>query len=448
MIITLVRTFSDTISGFYIFLFFCILTQKKQHYRTLLLMGMLLSILANIILGTLYDWIANLSYDHDLSYLFFNSLITSVLLSIFIQVIYKKPLRDYIFSLSCSYAIYILVYMFSYSLSLKTLYPLLNMIYPSFIYTYLAFCFPFVLLAYGVAYIMKKFQYHRIIVSYYQTTHAEWKTYLLSFSLFLMQGILHVLFGTPDYQSQYFFAIGLVCFMTFLFCSSLLLRLNLEQEKNRSAQYALAWQNTYNQTLENIQKEVRSFRHDYKNMLSSLVLNVRDGQMEAAELNDLLIHFDTQIDEKMKLTRQLSHVGIIETKSLLMNKLTLIEQYKIPIVFEVLYPFDHVGMSTLDFNRCLGILIDNAIEEVHQYGGDIMIVMLREEHSLSITIENTLMREVDILEVYHEAYSSKGSNRGIGLSNYRHLVEKYDNVCTSTLCQNHRFLQELRIEDR
>lgn len=448
MIIALIRTFSDTISGFYIFLFFCILTQRKPRYRTLLIMGMLLSILANIILGALYDWMAELSYDHDLSYLFFNSVITSVLLTIFIKVIYKQSLRDYILPLSCAYAIYILVYMFSYSLSLKTIYPFLNAVSPSFNYTYLVFCFPFVFFAYGVAYIMKKFQYQRIIVSYYQTTHAVGKTYLLSLSLFLMQGILHVLFGTPDYRSQYFFAIGLVCIMTFLLCSSLLLRLNLEQEKNRSAQYALAWQNTYNQTLENIQREVRSFRHDYKNMLSSLVLNAREGQMEATELNDLLLHFDTQIDEKMKLTRQLSHVEIIETKSLLMNKLTLIEQYKIPIVFEVLYPFDHVGMSTLDFNRCLGILIDNAIEEVHQYGGDIMIVILREVHSLSITIENTIMREVDIQKIYDEDYSSKESNRGIGLSNYRHLVEKYDNVCTSTLCQNQRFLQELRIEDR
>ena len=203
----------------------------------------------------------------------------------------------------------------------------------------------------------------------------------------------------------------------------------------------------YIQELESIQSSMRSFRHDYKNMMSSLYLQSREGNIEEIEKNihGLIDDFDENIDRKMNLTVQMANIQISEVKSLLYKKITEIQKKGIDFRMEVMYPVEETGMKPLDLSRALGILLDNAIEETEKTGGKISLVVSGQQDAVHIIVENTIERGVDLARIYEEGYSTKGSGRGNGLPGLRRILEKYSSASLMTECENGTFIQKLAI---
>lgn len=100
-----------------------------------------------------------------------------------------------------------------------------------------------------------------------------------------------------------------------------LLKIKQENEYN---QIVLHQQQLYIQDLEDIQQNMRAFKHDYKNMMSSLYLNSKEGNIKKVEnlIQGMIDDFDDTIDSKMALTTQLSNIRESEVKSLLFKKIT------------------------------------------------------------------------------------------------------------------------------
>ena len=227
-----------------------------------------------------------------------------------------------------------------------------------------------------------------------------------------------------------------------------LIRANILQEQKTQMQTEmLGQQKMYIQELESIQSSMRSFRHDYKNMMSSLYLQSREGNIQEIEKNihGLIDEFDENIDRKMNLTVQMANIRISEVKSLLYKKITEIQKKRMDFRMEVMYPVDETGMKPLDLSRALGILLDNAIEETEKTGGKISLVVSRQQDAVHIIVENTIEREVDLARIYEEGYSTKGSGRGNGLPGLRRILEKYPGASLMTECENGTFIQRLAI---
>ena len=220
-----------------------------------------------------------------------------------------------------------------------------------------------------------------------------------------------------------------------------------QEEKGKMQAELLGQQEMYIQELEEIQSSMRSFRHDYKNMMSSLYLQSREGNIQEIEKNihGLIDEFDENIDRKMNLTVQMANIRISEVKSLLYKKITEIQKKRIDFRMEVMYPVDKTGMKPLDLSRALGILLDNAIEETEKTGGKISLVVSRQQDAVHIIVENTIEREVDLARIYEEGYSTKGSGRGNGLPGLRRILEKYPGASLMTECENGTFIQRLAI---
>ena len=227
-----------------------------------------------------------------------------------------------------------------------------------------------------------------------------------------------------------------------------LIRANILQEQKTQMQTEmLGQQEMYIQELEGIQSSMRSFRHDYKNMMSSLYLQSREGNIEEIEKNihGLIDDFDENIDRKMNLTVQMANIRISEVKSLLYKKITEIQKKGIDFRMEVMYPVEETGMKPLDLSRALGILLDNAIEETEKTGGKISLVVSEQQDTVHIIVENTIEQEVDLSRIYEEEYSTKGSGRGNGLPGLRKILQKYPGASLMTECENGTFIQRLAI---
>ena len=221
----------------------------------------------------------------------------------------------------------------------------------------------------------------------------------------------------------------------------------IHEENEKSQKNIIAQQNAYIQSLEEIQKDVRIYRHDFRNIMTGMYLDVKEGKTEALEnyMQGMLNDFDQRIGSKIQIANQMMNLEIIELKSLLMTKLALMQTLNIPFHFEVMYPVVKCNMNIQDLLRCIGILLDNAIEEVKHTSGDIEIIITAQQNYVDFLINNSITDQPDLLKMWKKGYSTKGDNRGMGLYSYQQIANQYANVSCSTDCRNERFYQELRI---
>lgn len=215
-------------------------------------------------------------------------------------------------------------------------------------------------------------------------------------------------------------------------------------------QASLQQQTIYIEKLEQMQEELRRFRHDFKNMMAGMYLQAREGDLAAVQtfIQEMTGDFDRQVGSQIRLMNQLGNVRMMEVKSLLLDKLGRMQQEKIVFELEVLHPFETTRMRSTDLCRCLGILIDNAMDEVREHAdGQIHLMVSCQNGCTTFRVKNTLYGTADLNRLDMAGYTTKGDGRGIGLESYRKILAKYDFVFPFTAIQEGCFVQELKIQE-
>lgn len=221
--------------------------------------------------------------------------------------------------------------------------------------------------------------------------------------------------------------------------------------KMQAQQDIIVQQRLYEQDLEIIRREVRTFRHDYKNLLASLSEQAEKGELEKLRhtLSELDAGFDRRLGKKIQASTQIGNLQLPEARSLLLSKLTLMREKGIDCHLEVLYPIVAVDMDVWDFVRCLGILIDNAMEAaLNTECPWVEIVVLAQERQVFLRVSNSYTNVIEPGKMWDNGWSTKGAGRGLGLPGYQRILENYSNVSTGTSWENGVFVQEMTVEGR
>ena len=213
----------------------------------------------------------------------------------------------------------------------------------------------------------------------------------------------------------------------------------------------IAQQQLYEQSLEDIRREMCSFRHDYKNLLAGLSHQTEEGELDAlhSSMAELDEDFDRHLGEKIRLSVQIGNLRLPPVRSLLLSKLTDMRKKGVEYHLEVLYPVETISINVWDFVRCLGILTDNAIEAALDAEWPwVEIILLVQGRTLSLRVSNSYTNTIDPEKIWKDGWSTKGAGRGLGLSGYRRILENYPNVSIGTSWEDGVFVQELTAEDR
>ena len=205
----------------------------------------------------------------------------------------------------------------------------------------------------------------------------------------------------------------------------------------------------YSRHIEELYKEVRSFRHDYTNLLTSLRLGIEEEDMEQIkEVYDSVLKDSSEKlqDNKYDLGR-LVNIRDKALKSLLAGKFLKARDKKIVFNVEVPEEIQVEGMSLLDFLTIVSILCDNAIEaSVEASQPHVSIAFLKNGEQETFIIENSIKEEsIDISEIFSFGASSKGEERGVGLYTVMKIVESHPNTSLNTTCKNQIFRQVLTV---
>ena len=205
----------------------------------------------------------------------------------------------------------------------------------------------------------------------------------------------------------------------------------------------------YSRHIEELYKEVRSFRHDYTNLLTSLRLGIEEEDMEQIkEVYDSVLKDSSEKlqDNKYDLGR-LVNIRDRALKSLLAGKFLKAREKDIVFNVEVPEEIQVESMSLLDFLTIVSILCDNAIEaSVEASQAHVSIAFLKNGAQETFIIENSIKEEgIDISEIFSFGASSKGEGRGVGLYTVMKIVESYPNASLNTTCQDQVFRQVLTV---
>lgn len=272
---------------------------------------------------------------------------------------------------------------------------------------------------------------------------------------FLLPNFFHFANGLILYTEKAHIYSGYIILILFMLLVVLIpfyaaSKIEANKQTIKAHEALIVQQALYVQNLEKIQQDMRVFKHDYQNMLAGMYLHVEEGKL--LEIQDFLkkasMTFDHELGIKIKQTSQLANVEIVPLKSLLITKLMKIYEKGIASTIEVLYPIKSINMSADDLNRCLGILIDNAIEAVEgNKSGVIHIIVTHYECATSFKVINTFVEKPNLKDIWKEGYSTKGKKRGVGLFSYEKIINNYKNVTTSTQIEENMFIQELTIQE-
>jgi len=268
---------------------------------------------------------------------------------------------------------------------------------------------------------------------------------IMSISAAIMQFQNEFVDFITSWELYFLFGFSATTFISFYFY------MRSEREKmalrqKETEQEALQY---YTQQIEQQQRIVRQFKHDQQNVLLSM-----EGYLETDNLAGLKEYFYSRIKvateaitkDNFTLDR-LSNIKIPEIKATLAGKLMIAQSAGIDTAFEARDEIDHIAVDSLALVRMLGIIMDNAIEELTTLGtGKIDVACYKTGGGVTFVVLNTCRADIQKLhELGQIGFSTKGEGRGLGLNNLADIAASHENITLQTNITGGNFIQKLRI---
>ncbi|CAG7839786.1 hypothetical protein CLOHAE12215_01201 [Clostridium haemolyticum] len=250
------------------------------------------------------------------------------------------------------------------------------------------------------------------------------------------------------FKDRIFFPILILCIfsiyiaLSFLY-TNYLFNENLVMLKVKEKKYNQL--KLYSQSIENLIDDISNFKHDYNNMIFMM-----NGFLENNDYHSLKDYFHKNIfnEDKYYDIAKLKKIKNSGIKGLLSAKISQILKNNIKVKIEIFNIIDEFYISEFDLCRILGIFLDNAMEATKTTTEKFISISFIKDIDINIVILNSCTdNNININSIFKKGYSSKGSNRGIGLFNVRSILnEKYpDNTILNTYIKDNLFIQDLHI---
>ena len=204
----------------------------------------------------------------------------------------------------------------------------------------------------------------------------------------------------------------------------------------------------YNKTLHILHDNVRGFKHDFDNIVTTIGGYVKTNDMEGLE------KYYSQLVKDCKKVNNLyilnpdiiNNPGIY---NLLTTKYAEAEEKGIQVNLNILLDLNKLHMEIYEFARILGILLDNAIDAASECDQKVLNIVFRNESKNNrniILIKNTYKdKNVNIEEIFNKGVTGKENHTGLGLWEIRQILKKNNNVNLYTTKNEEYFSQQLEI---
>jgi len=221
--------------------------------------------------------------------------------------------------------------------------------------------------------------------------------------------------------------------------------------KKQEASYQAKQNTQLNEYLKSVEQqylELRRFKHDYKNIMLSLQDSISNGSSseQLPYFKELIAQraIDTSLDSG-KIAK-IQHVGNETLRGLIVQKFFDAQTKGIELSLELDQSEFIIKHNLVDVVRIVGNLLDNAIDAAKSTPDKQVTCAFNSLHETKeISVRNSTNKKLDVNKMFELGASTKGSQRGFGLSNVQQLVDKQKNFFLDVDSKNDRVIITLTI---
>lgn len=221
--------------------------------------------------------------------------------------------------------------------------------------------------------------------------------------------------------------------------------LHLRMEREKQQQYDHLKQ--YNTYIESLFKEVSQFKEETNHSLVTFGDFVAEGQLPEIKeaYRHLFVKEAVPFHHRKYNFDRLTNLNIPTAKSFLAAKLLDAQNQGMNVSIEIPELISEIPLKILDFIIIISVFCDNAIEAAITSDQKLIrLAIFQTDTDLHFVIENsTSEKKIAINHIFEEGFSSKGSNRGIGLANVKTILRDYPYCSLTTKSDNFIFIQQL-----
>ena len=194
-----------------------------------------------------------------------------------------------------------------------------------------------------------------------------------------------------------------------------------KQVDKRIATYQRELMETHYQEVETMYKQIRGWRHDYRNHIQTMKVLASNGDMEAIKA------YLEELDNDLSTVDTVVKTGNAMADAILNSKISLAKSKGIEVKVDAHIPVK-LKMSELDLCVIIGNLFDNAIEASMPLPKEqriIRVYMDMKNTQLYISFTNFTASK-KMKKVGNKFFTTKGEGHGFGLVRIDNIVERLD----------------------
>ena len=204
----------------------------------------------------------------------------------------------------------------------------------------------------------------------------------------------------------------------------------------------------YNKTLSTLNDNVRGFKHDFSNILTTIggYIYVNDIEGLKKYYSDLKTDCDKLNSLSALNPDVINHPAIY---AILSSKYHEAEENGIAFNLDVFMDLSKINLNIYEFTRILGILLNNALEAANECEDKIINVRIYKDSKSNrqvLIVENTYSnKKINTNMIFEKGYSGKPNHTGLGLWEVRQILKKHNNLNLFTTSNEKFFKQQLEI---
>ena len=292
-----------------------------------------------------------------------------------------------------------------------------------------------------------------IFIKEYRKIHIFLLSIIIFILIFYNYLSIYSLLGKEDIALYYLTIITISVF--FILFSSITYNLVKNTKiisEVKSENQKLEQQKKYILALEKNNNEIRKFKHDFNNIILGLDGYINNDNFDKEKLkkyfNSTIMTFNNNIELNDIVIAKLNSIKVSSLKSLITNKVLVAQNNNIDVDINIQGEIHDFYTDEMQLSRILGILLDNAIDASLKVPNDkkIEVNIIQIDKTTDIQISNTFNNTgTPITDFNKEGFSTKGTNRGLGLSS-AHEIANTLNMLLNTEIDGNTFIQNLSIE--
>ena len=281
-----------------------------------------------------------------------------------------------------------------------------------------------------------------IFIKEYRKIHIFLLSIIIFILIFYNYLSIYSLLGKEDIALYYMTIITIsVFFILFSSITYTLVKNTKIKSEVKSENQKLEQQKKYILDLEKNNNEIRKFKHDFNNIILGLDGYINNDNFDKEKLkkyfNSTIINYNNNIKLNNIVIAKLNSIKVNSLKSLITNKVLVAQNNNIDVDINIQGEITDFYTDEMQLSRILGILLNNAIEAALE---------VTDDKTTDIQISNTFNNTgTPITDFNKEGFSTKGTNRGLGLSSAHEIANKL-NILLNTEIAGNTFIQNLSIE--